>query len=139
MPETISVAFHRPPGFEDLTDEQWQQRLRERIDEAETAAREERSKSGRDVVTPKKILAQSHRRTPWTREQGRTLSPRVACKDKWRRIECLQRNKEWQVAYNDARKQWLAGLHTSFPTGAWFVVQHCGAKAEPPPPPERFS
>jgi len=92
-----------------------------------------------DVVTPKKILAQNHRQTPWTKEERRTLSLRVACKDKWRRIECLQRNKAWQAAHNDARKQWLAGAPVPFPAGAWFVVQHCGAKAEQPACVEPFS
>jgi len=139
MPETISIVFRRPNGFDELSDKQWQQLLREQIDEAETVAREERSQSGRSVVTPRKVLAQSHKRTPWTKEERRTLSPRVACKDKWRRIECLQRNKAWQAAYDDARKQWLTGLQATFPAGAWFVVQHCGAKAEQPASVEPFS
>jgi len=50
----------------------------------------------------------------------RQLSPRVASKNKWRRIEALQRNKAWLAAYRAAFARLRAGFGDAvFPAGTY--------------------
>jgi hypothetical protein len=60
--------------------------------------------------------------------------PRVACKDKWRRIERLQANKAWKAEYCERRDRWRAGdRDTVFPHGTYlYRVRHGVAVAERP-------
>jgi hypothetical protein len=60
------------------------------------------------------------------------LSPRVACKNKWARIEALQRNKAFIEQYRDARIAKLAGQDVVFPVWTWWLHRFAGVKrAEP--------
>ena len=61
-----------------------------------------------------------------TDEGVAALSPRVAARSKWQRIEALLRNKCFVAAYRAARVAWLAGLPTVFPPGMpdWRVLRN---------------
>jgi hypothetical protein len=60
------------------------------------------------------------------------MSPRVACKNKWARIEALQRNKAFIEQVRDARHENLAGRDVVFPAGPWWLHRFAGVKlAEP--------
>jgi putative transposase len=92
--------------------------------EAEQAAL--RAATGRAVLGRRRILRQSWRDSPTTIEPRRTLNPRVAARNKWLRIEALQRNKEFVAAYRIARTAWLAGIHTLFPVGTYWLRRFAG-------------
>ena len=83
--------------------------LRRRIAEVEDACARERQQTGRRVLGRRGVLRQSWRDSPTSREPRRDLRPRVAARNKWLRIATLQRNKEWQAAYREARQRWKAG------------------------------
>jgi hypothetical protein len=57
-------------------------------------------------------------------------SPRVACKNKWARIEALQRNQAFIDLYRAARADHLAGREATFPAGTWWLCRFAGCKAE---------
>ena len=67
-----------------------------------------------------RILAQSFFARPAPGEPRRVLSPRVACRGKWKRIEALQRLKWFEQAYRDALDAWRTGRRdVLFPLGTW--------------------
>ena len=58
----------------------------------------------------------------------RGLSPRVACKNTWARIEALQRNQAFIDRYREARADHLAGREAIFPAGTWWLHRFAGVK-----------
>ncbi len=78
------------------------------------------------------MLKQHWNAKPSSREPRRGLSPRVACKNKWARIEALQRNKAFIEQYREARSEKLTGRDVVFPPGTWWLYRFAGVKrAEP--------
>jgi hypothetical protein len=63
-----------------------------------------------------------------TREPRRQLSPRVACKSTWARVEALQRNQAFIDRYREARANHLAGREAIFPAGTWWLPRFAGVK-----------
>ena len=47
------------------------------------------------------------------------MSPTVACRDKWLRIERLQMNKVFQKFYGHAFEAFRKGMDAIFPLGTW--------------------
>ncbi len=91
-----------------------------RIAERETKLRADMHKAGRKFLGKNAIRAQRHTESPTTVEPRRGLSPRVASKDKWRRIEILQRLKTFTNNYRRALSQWLDGDRKAiFPAGTY--------------------
>jgi hypothetical protein len=56
---------------------------------------------------------------PADAEPRRQLSPTVACRDKWRRIERLKHNKLFHALYRAAFLGFRAGIAAVFPLGTW--------------------
>ena len=100
--------------------------VRQRVAEFEAEQAARRAETGRLVLGRRRILRQSWRDSPTTHEPRRTLNPRVDARSKWHRIEALLRNKEFVVAYREARVAWLAGLHVVFPAGTYWLRRFAG-------------
>jgi putative transposase len=119
MPEEVEMTLTIPEELGDarvLLD-----RLRTRIMEVESEHDTTRAAEGRRVVGPHRILQQSWRESPTTREPRRELSPRVAARRTEQRIEALERNALFRSEYKEARISWLAKLPTVFPAGTWWL------------------
>jgi hypothetical protein len=120
MPKQVTLRFTRPPGFEQLSQAQWIAKLKEGIAAAEAAAACERAASGKRVLGVKAIKRQSAFDSPKSHAPRRELNPRVAARNKWRRIEALRRNKQWLAAYRDAMRRYNAGDRDApFPFGTY--------------------
>jgi putative transposase len=135
LPNTVSLSFKRPPGFEALTHEAFASLLRSRVEKVEADAEAERAKNGTRILGRKTIRKQHWNDRPASHEPRRQLSPRVACKDKWRRIEALQRNKEFLDAYKAARIAFLAGQDVHFPHGTYWLKRFAGVSCVQAPAP----
>src|SRR5512137_227219 len=109
LPDVVQLTFRRAPGFERLTQVQYAKLVRENVAQAEAKAAAERLEKGIRIVGRKAVLRQDWNASPGTREPRRGLSPRVACKNKWARIEALQRNQAFLDQYRAARADHLAG------------------------------
>ena len=108
--------------------------LRRRISEVEDQCARERMRTGRSVVGRRRILRQSWRDAPTSREPRRNLRPRVAARDSDDRIAAFQRNKEWQLEYRTARLLWLAGFtDVLFPYGTYWLRRFANVPVKPPP------
>ena len=90
-------------------------------------------RTGWRVVGRKRVLRTSWKDSPTSRAPRRNLRPRVAAKDRLRRIAALQRNKEWQLEYRTARALWLAGFeNVVFPYGTYWLRRFANVPVKPP-------
>jgi putative transposase len=81
----------------------------------------------------KRFKRQRHTDTPTSREPRRNLKPRVAAKSKWRRIEALQRLKEFVADYRAAWLEWKQGFRdVVFPAGTYAMVRNANVACAPP-------
>ena len=74
-------------------------------------------KRGIKLLGRKGVSSQPWSDRPGTHEPRRKLSPRVACKNTWARVEALQRNQSFIDRYREARADHLAGRKAIFPAG----------------------
>jgi hypothetical protein len=96
----------------------------------EEACARERQRTGARVIGRRRILRQSWRDSPTSREPRRKLRPRVAARDKEVRIAALQRNKEWEAEYRDAYR---AGLPAEVPYGTYWLRRFANVRVKPAP------
>jgi hypothetical protein len=131
MPEKATLTFHRPKGYEDLTQAQFAALVVEGVEKVERKAREER-RGGR-VLGVKAILRQRPTDRPTTSEPRRQISPRVAAQNKWQRIEAKLRNKVFHLAYAKAREAFKLGLgNVLFPDGTYWLRRFAGVLCNVP-------
>src|SRR6188768_2385500 len=121
MPATVQLFFSPPPSFSGLPLRDYRSQVKERVEGVETEAAVARRGARTTVLGQRRILAQRWNDKPSDAEPRRQLSPNVACRDKWLRIERLQLNKLFQEIYQDARRAFRAGLEAIFPMGTWLM------------------
>src|SRR5512140_988312 len=126
LPDVVQLGFRRAPGFEQLRHAEYAKLVREQVDHAVAKAAEERREKGIRLVGRKGVLGQHWNDSPKTREPRRRLSPRVACRNKWARIEALHRNRAFLDQYRCARVDHLAGREAVFPAGTWWLCRYAG-------------
>ena len=131
MPAEVELELGLPEDFEGKEDLLIE--LRRRIALVEETHARERIRTGRRVVGRRTVLRQSWRDRPTTREPRRNLRPRVAAKSKWVRIATLQRNKQWEAEYKQARLLWLAGFEVEFPHGTYWLKRFANVRTKSPP------
>ncbi len=124
MPDSVELKLTIPPELGDrdgIVEE-----LHERVAAFETEREACRARERRRIVGRRCILRQSWRDTPRSIEPRRNLHPRVATRNKWARIEALQRNADFVIAYREARKAYLAGIPILFPVGTYWLRRFVG-------------
>jgi hypothetical protein len=126
LPDVVQLHFRRAPGFESLTHAEYAKLVGEQVAQAQAKAAEERREKGIKLLGRKAVLRQHWSHSPNTREPRRGLSPRVACRNKWARIEALQRNRAFLDQYRGARADHLAGRDAVFPYGTWWLCRYAG-------------
>jgi hypothetical protein len=131
LPERVTLKMHRPPGHEHVSQEQFAETLSGAIAALESKVAERRVKKGIRVLGRKAVLRQHWYDRPSTPEPRRRLDPRVACRNAWRRVETLRRNKAWLQAYRAARLLWQAGLDAVFPAGTWWLRRFAAVPCDP--------
>jgi putative transposase len=119
MPPTVTLTFEVPPALGHLSRSEYVALVLERLEALESRASAERRDEGVTVVGRKRVLRQHWNDRPTDAEPRRELSPSVACRDKWRRVERLEANKLFQVLYRAAFEGFRAGLAAIFPIGTW--------------------
>ncbi|PIE19298.1 MAG: hypothetical protein CSA65_02935 [Proteobacteria bacterium] len=85
--------------------------------------RENAAANGLSFLGKKRILAQRSTDAPKTKPARSKIKPTVACKDKWRRIEALQRRRAFRQAYREAWQRYKdkeSGV--VFPHGTYWMV-----------------
>src|SRR5512133_1979175 len=127
MPAVATFQLTPPPGFED--DPSFVDGLLESLQQAEELAAEKLEREGRTFLGAAMVLTQSPFAHPGSGEPRRGLRPRVACRNKWKRIEALQRLKDFGQAYKAALDAWRTGVRDAlFPEGTWLMRVLHGAR-----------
>lgn len=136
MPEEVELVLYRPPGFEGMPQKEWAALLREKIAEEERKAAAQRSAKGGRVLGRKAVRRQSPFASPLSHEPHgrRRMKPRVAAKNKWRRIEALRRLRAFVEQYREAYRAWRSGdREVLFPDGTYLMrVRHAVRCTSPP-------
>jgi putative transposase len=136
MPETVMLSFARPKGFEHLSSSEFGALVLERVRQVEEATALERHRSGSRVMGRRAVLAQRWSDRPGSPEPRRKMSPRVAARSKWSRIEALLRNKAFRDAYLEARARFVDGIRdVLFPAGTYWLRRFARAVCAPCPTP----
>jgi REP element-mobilizing transposase RayT len=130
LPERVRLAITRPPGFDDLSDEGFRALLAERVAARVTELHERRAREGKSGwLGVDAILAQHPDDSPGSAWPDGSLNPRVACRDKWRRIELLESEVAFWAEHAEARARFRAGERdVLFPEGTWWMRVHLGAR-----------
>jgi REP element-mobilizing transposase RayT len=131
LPAEVTLELVVPPGFEGVALDEVRELVSTRQAEHEDRARRERK--GRPFLGRRGVLHQRIADRPRDDEQHFELNPRVAGRDKWRRIEALGRLRNFVAAYRLAWRQLQAGFRSAvFPAGTWKLRRELGVWCEAP-------
>ena len=122
MPEVISLNIARPRGFEDLGQSEWTNLVTDRVRAKEADFRQRRVAQGITVLGREGSLHQNPFDCPPGHAPRFQMSPQVAAKNKWARIEALLRNRSFIEKYRAAFLDHIAGLASAvFPFGTYWM------------------
>jgi len=128
MPERATLELSTPPGFEA---EEFRALLAARLAEKEREAGRTLAAEGRRFMGARRVLAQKHTDSPVSGEPRRRLNPRIASRDKWKRIEALTRLKSFLKDYREALQKLRAGIaDVVFPHGTYRLRVLLGVPCE---------
>lgn len=102
LPATVELALTPPPGF---AAEAFRDELSRALTSRERQLRRDFAAEGRSFLGVAKVLAQKVWARPAPGEPRFKLSPRIAARDKWKRIEAIGLLREFLAEY---RKAWTA-------------------------------
>lgn len=129
VPSTQLLKLRLPRGFGGHSS--WIH-LEERVGNREAELRKEFRKKNQPFLGRFRVLKQSHTSRPKSREPRRGLNPRVAGRDRWRRVEALQHLKQFLFEYRTAWRRFAEGDRSiKFPFGTYAMrvqlkVMCCG-------------
>ena len=122
MPESVTLTIHRPKAFRDLGQDEWATMVTEKVRAKESDERQRRKDKGIAVLGREGVLKQNPMAAPKTAAPHFQMSPRLAAKNKWARIEALLRNRGFLTKYKDAIERHLAGVaNVIFPFGTYWM------------------
>jgi len=131
LPETVELALSVPPCFPSAAE--FPTRLSEAVAALEEKHQREARSEGRRFLGVARVLRQNPFSRPAPGEPRFGLKPRVAARDKWKRIEALLRLEAFAEQYHQARARWRSGARdVVFPAGTYLLrmmhgVQCAGA------------
>jgi REP element-mobilizing transposase RayT len=125
MPRSAALRLVRPPGFEST--EEFSGQVDEALAALESQAAAAMAEGNRRFLGADWVLAQKPTGRPAAGELRRGLRPRVASRDKWKRIEALARLAQFARDYRAALAAWRRGVRdVLFPPGTYQLRHaHC--------------
>ena len=125
MPAFMALELTSPP-LEVLSGREAQRHIDRVVAEREIAARDRVRAEGRQFLGRRAVIQQDPFASPATREPRRDLSPRVASRNKWLRIETLLDCADFARLYAEALVAWCQNQRTViFPAGTYLMrVRH---------------
>ncbi len=116
LPESIDLELSVPPGFQSA--QEFRELLQAELSRQEDEARREHT----TFLGVNRVRAQSRFARPKPGEPRRGLIPRVAARDRWRRVELLQTLKSFLRQYREALAVWREGkVEPVFPAGTYLM------------------
>jgi hypothetical protein len=128
-PEEAVLVLTRPPGYEELSDDELEGVIKAAINEREQRFRDEYDGEGKAFLGRRRVLEQSRHACARSPETKFASSPTIACGNKWARIERIQSNRRWLEGYRKALSSWRAGdRDVEFPAGTYKMRVVHGAR-----------
>jgi REP element-mobilizing transposase RayT len=125
-PATAKLELECPEGF--ASTEELVQRLTAALTAREDRAAREHGEEGRSFMGARKVTAQRPFARPASGEPRGGLKPRVASRDKWKRLEAIQRLKTFLARYREAWSAFRQGAReVTFPAGTYWMRVTYGA------------
>ena len=128
MPEFVSLPLVMPAHLG--TSAAAVARVVAAVAEVEATVLATRRQTGRGVLGRKAVLAQSWQAVPRSGAEWRTLSPLLAARDKWRRIEALMQTKHFLLQYRRALDAMAACVPIPFPPGTYWLKRFLNVDVE---------
>jgi REP element-mobilizing transposase RayT len=130
MPVTTALELVCPPGFESV--DAFRRQLAAAVTALEDAAARDLASQGHSFLGARRVLAQKPGARPAAGEPRRRLNPRVAGRDKWKRIEAISRLKSFLGEYRAAWLSFTRGVRdTIFPPGTYWMRVAYGVRCAP--------
>lgn len=127
LPDTAVVTITRPDIYSEMSDSELYAELVTRTRGLEKAAQIEMRRGPGRFLGESRVLRQSWRDSPRSREDRFTQTPTLSARSKWTRVAQLRRDREWEAAYALAREQMLAGdFAVVFPAGTYWLRRFVG-------------
>ena len=118
LPDRVTLQLTVPPGFDR---ERFRSELEQALERREAQARS-RYKGRRGFLGVARVLAQKPFARPASGEPRRGLNPRLAARDRWKRIEALGRLVEFLRSYRQAWTARRTGIPDAlFPHGTYLL------------------
>lgn len=118
--ESAPLELVCPPGFPSV--EELRRQLAEAVAEREDRAARAFALEGRAFMEVRRVLAQNPFARPGPGEPRRGLKPRVASRDRWKRVEAVGRLKAFLVEYRAAFRAFKDGARAVvFPEGTYWM------------------
>ncbi len=131
LPDSLDLTLTPPPiGVrEDLCDDVVQRAVSAREKQLRDRAKAARKK----FMGAAAVKAQNIYGSPKRPAEKRGISPRLACRDKWRRIEILAQLDTFVADYRAKLKEFVGGAKdVLFPAGTYLMTRQFGARCEEP-------
>jgi hypothetical protein len=120
MPLMAELTLTTPQAFLNMHGDEYMKDLRQAIAEREQAIQEEMNKKGQSFLGIAAIMRQKYTDQSQKKDPHNEINPRIACKDKWTRIEALAKLTGFVVEYKEALEEWKAGKrNVLFPYGTY--------------------
>lgn len=114
LPDRVELELVAPPGFHSAEE------VRNDVAAALREREDQQASQGHVFLGPARVRAQSPWSRPTSNERRRGLNPRVAARDKWKRMEALARLAAFLSEYREAWRAWTAGVRdVLFPYGTY--------------------
>jgi len=133
MPRSIPLKISPSPLPRVDGNREYEEHVGISISTRETKIRAERKSVGKSFLGKDRVRSQKHTDSPRTARSRSDISPRVATRNKWSRIEALQRIKDFVDDYRRIFNRWQAGeRRVVFPYGVYKMrVVHSVQYAHP--------
>jgi REP element-mobilizing transposase RayT len=126
MPASVTLTLTTPSGFFSAAS------FRDQLTSALSAAEDEAASKVGTFLGVARVLKQRWTSRATSPEPLGQLKPRVAGRNKWKRIERLARLASFLVDYRAALQDWRAGLRDAlFPAGTYLMRLACGVSCAP--------
>lgn len=131
MAEHLDLVLVPPPGFAHIDAEHLASVVGRILERREAFFRAKAKRLRIRFLGAARVRRQRVTDVPTTREPRRGLSPRVACRDKWRRVEALARLRAFAESYRLAWTRWRLGVRdVVFPAGTYAMRVHQGVACD---------
>jgi len=127
MRDTESLTLVRPPVFKDLSDAVLYARLEAEVRRRELDVQQAVRRSDGRFVGLVKLARQHWDSVARSFEERFHVTPKVAASSPWKRLAQLNRDRDWERQYAEARARLRKGLDAVFPAWVYQLRRLAGA------------